>query len=477
MSRRTIFIAISAVSIAVAPFALAHREAQRSPAKAADAARSPAQSLAGSGSCAGRACHGGSAPEDKLIQQNEFSTWLAHDRHARAYESLKSERGRRIGANLGVIAHEDSRCLACHVTGELAAKDTPPELLPLREEGVGCEACHGPANDPKGSWLNAHTTKAWKAGDEATRRKRFAEHSMTFLADPKVQAETCTGCHVGGPAEPERGIPALDLNHDLMAAGHPRLTFELTAYRANMPPHWRTDRDAPENEAKLWAVGQAVAARTSLGLLAYRAAQAEKGQAPWPEFCEYDCFTCHADLGNKSWRHNPDYYKGRAAGSLPYTRWYSAMLPALAPIAGGTDKAVVEAFAALEKTMSRPYPDPKKVVAEVKGALPHLDALAKAAAGATYDRKTVDALLAAVRGQKEKPATMRWEEAEQLALALAALRSGEQGPSLSDLFKSLTYPDGYESPALAHPENAKKEPGVTRRADLTRVLEELLKGG
>src|SRR5439155_442379 len=82
-------------------------------------------------------------------------------------------------------------------------------------------------------------------------------------------------------------------------------------------------------------VGQAVAARTSLNLLAYRAAEAEKGKAPWPEFAESDCFTCHADLGNKSWRRNADYYKGRTPGHLPYSRWYSAMLPALAPPEGG----------------------------------------------------------------------------------------------------------------------------------------------
>ena len=60
---------------------------------------------------------------------------------------------------------------------------------------------------------------------------------MRALDAPLVQAQVCVGCHVGAPAKD--GVPARDLNHDLMAAGHPRLIFELSSYQANMPPHWR----------------------------------------------------------------------------------------------------------------------------------------------------------------------------------------------------------------------------------------------
>src|SRR5437868_424425 len=67
----------------------------------------PAAMLAGSASCAGRACHGGSEPASKLIQQDEYSTWLGQDRHARAYAVLLGDRGRGIGLNLGTVAHED----------------------------------------------------------------------------------------------------------------------------------------------------------------------------------------------------------------------------------------------------------------------------------------------------------------------------------------------------------------------------------
>ena len=42
---------------------------------------------------------------------------------------------------------------------------------------------------------------------------------MSYLTDLTVQAEACAGCHVGGPAEEERGLPALDANHDILAAG------------------------------------------------------------------------------------------------------------------------------------------------------------------------------------------------------------------------------------------------------------------
>jgi hypothetical protein len=82
----------------------------------------------------------------------------------------------------------------------------------------------------------------------------------------------------------------------MIAAGHPDLIFQLDLYSANQPPHWRLQDEAQNQQApkdpnygvRLWAVGQAVQLREALDRLARRA-RSDK----WPEFSEYDCFSCH----------------------------------------------------------------------------------------------------------------------------------------------------------------------------------------
>src|SRR5262249_48335933 len=133
----------------------------------------------------------------------------------------------------------------------------------------------------------------------------------------------------------EGSVPVRDVNHDLIAAGHPRLNFEFAAFQANMPKHWEptADEKKPEYEFKSWAVGQAASAKAALDLLAYRAGHESQ---PWPEFTEYGCFACHHDLGASKdkdkgyvdWRQTPEHYKGRRPGALPWGTWYFALLPA-----------------------------------------------------------------------------------------------------------------------------------------------------
>ena len=64
-----------------------------------------------------------------------------------------------------------------------------------------------------------------------------------------------------------------------MAAGHPRLNFELSSFRANMPPHWNVKlkdkkHDPGAHEAQVWAIGRVASAKTSLELLRYSDDQA-----------------------------------------------------------------------------------------------------------------------------------------------------------------------------------------------------------
>jgi hypothetical protein len=453
----------------LASLALSLRSAPVGDAPPPPRARGPSEELAGVASCSGRGCHGSLRPNQAGVQQNEFSTWIIHDRHAHAYDVLLGPRGQQIGKNLGVAAEKDPRCLACHTTPQTALA-TDERAVQLRSDGVGCEACHGPARKGKG-WLEAHVTGGWGKLTGAERKKTLEAHGMNDLGDPKVQARVCVGCHVGAPAE--GGLPARDLNHDLMAAGHPRLLFELAAYQQNLPPHWRADKydqDDKGREARLWAAGQVATARAALELLIDRAAEGK--EKPWPEFAEYDCFSCHAGLRpwSASWRIQRKEHDLRP-GSLPYSVWHSA---ALALLGEAPDKE----FKELAQEMARPLPDRARVRELAAQAKKKLDALE----AAPVDPKV---LLLRLAELKPGPAELSWDAMEQRALAAAALhhaaRKGDKNAApdeidkkLDALFKALAFPDPFESPRdfrrAAPGTKPDEQPGVKEFDDLLKAI-------
>jgi len=341
--------------------------------------------LQGVSTCASAACHGG--PDSGRADEkwrSAYTVWATQDQHTRAYTVLFDERARRIVALLDHVDAKqsrpwrDERCLACHATPGHTAESV--DRSAVLADGVGCEACHGPAE----RWLGEHTKSTW-----ATTENRYGpEWGMRNTDDLRVRAETCAGCHVGSRAAD--GQPARDVNHELIAAGHPRLNFEFGAYLANMPRHWNERADRlrhPDYEARVWAVGQGVSAIAALDLLAARAEQAEKepqaGAAEhragdWPEFSEYQCFACHHDLRERALpstaehRHQP--------GTLPWGTWYFSRkydwvvlgyLQAENPPRPGWDEKVTETIRqlnALADEMGAPRPDAAKVRAMAKGA-------------------------------------------------------------------------------------------------------------
>ena len=59
------------------------------------------------------------------------------------------------------------------------------------------------------------------------------------------RAEKCVSCHVGDESR--------NVDHELIAAGHPDLVFDLETYTAMLPPHWRTaPSDGVEDGPGLW---------------------------------------------------------------------------------------------------------------------------------------------------------------------------------------------------------------------------------
>lgn len=290
----------------------------------------------GMSGCLASACHGSNATDTlagKLslkTWESSGSTWAAADPHTAAYSLLTDKPHRPVKVTAahimaryapGTSATADARCVACHTNPSLAAAERMGDARAqhLRTEGVSCEACHGNA----GGWVADHTT--WK-GD---RKEVYAKTGINPLYDLGERALACAGCHVGAPAE--NGLPVRDMNHDMIAAGHPRLNFDFAEYQRRLPKHWH-ERDRATNTAithspaKEWLVGRVAHAEAACKLLADRAERSKTDdRTPWPEFAEFNCAACHHNLRaatDKSveaqWRKDPTNLGGRRIGATPW---------------------------------------------------------------------------------------------------------------------------------------------------------------
>ena len=230
----------------------------------------------GVAACANSGCHGSTLPlQASRVLQNEYYTWLNSDRHARAYNVLFNDLSARIVKNMHLRkkAYQESLCLDCHSTNVPASSVAGKIDL---EDGVQCEVCHGPA----GGWRGEHTEAGWTHEQSVAR-------GMIDLRDLRIRAHGCDHCHLGG-AEKE-------VDHELIASGHPLLAFELDNYSETMPAHWTARKET--HGVPAWAVGQAMAFRDSLANLA-RHARGDK----WPEFSDMSCANCHHSLETSQWR-------------------------------------------------------------------------------------------------------------------------------------------------------------------------------
>jgi hypothetical protein len=439
--------------LAMISFAVALQHLLSSPgslAKAGEHSALPAQAeikqpgAVGTVSCSGRACHGSLQPMGKDgVQRDEYTKWLLTDKHAQAYLVLLGERSQTIAKNLKLkAAHTAEGCLACHQYPTATALVNRSRLSEETYFGVGCEACHGGAKD----WLESHTDRLSAA--------QKVQQGMTEISDPSRLAAVCAGCHVGSPAA--RGFPgARDVNHDLLAAGHPRLTFEFSAFLSNLPPHWNEARKipAPESAARTWSIGQAVSAKAALELLAYRASQAtaDTKHNSWPEFAEYDCFGCHHDLRSKSWRQETPY-PSREPGFLTWGAWYYTMPRLLAEPRYADAPALSKDLDELARWLRKPRPDASRVAEAAHKAIRQIDTpLLEKLAGLHYDSRSLAVSYRRnLEEDHEAGAKWRWDAVSQLYLALAALQEGKQDPQLDAVIRKLLAKSSYPGAGGPH---------------------------
>ncbi len=306
----------------------------------------------GNAGCAATACHGGPAPSltspiDAHGYAGAATHWQARDPHTQAYDALKLPLAIAMMARLNVPkpsggllkATEYDRCLACHTDPQLVGRPGVPEAA--LAQGIGCESCHGHAE----RYLRDHTT--WRT--PAERAAGYAATGMAPLYDLGRRAAACAGCHVGAPAEVGGSAVPRDMNHDMIAAGHPRLDgFDFAEAQLRLTPHWsekyRTRPGqpprGPDAAWRMWLVGRAACGEASARLLADRAAH-----GVWPELAESDCRGCHHAI--------PGPERPVAGGKLGATRWQS-----LWPLTGGTlaEASELASLAAWMGTSRAPAP-------------------------------------------------------------------------------------------------------------------------
>jgi Cytochrome c554 and c-prime len=234
----------------------------------------------GVASCAGSTCHGRQEATGAQVRQNEVLSWSSPSSltgvHSRAWTVLAGARAQAIGKRLGIgNVQASGACIACHA-------DPAPARGPRWQlsDGVGCEACHGAST----RWLASH------AGVKASHAENVAK-GMIALERPAVRASLCLDCHFGSAK------PGQFAFHRIMAAGHPRIAFELDLFTALQRHH---DEDADYAARKTvaggvqtWAVGQAMAVERALALLP--TASAGFGG---PDYYFYDCRSCHRSFSD-----------------------------------------------------------------------------------------------------------------------------------------------------------------------------------
>lgn len=256
----------------------------------------PRSAWLGNASCAASTCHGGAIREEPHWNSSK-TLFEAHDPHGLAGETLKSEASRAVLLGLDPDAASSparfrelmrARCDSCHSPADAANPSLADASPTSVSEGVGCEACHGPAGD----WLAPHLERDWQVREPMREQRQYV-----------ARVEGCVRCHVG--SRREDGM-VRDMNHDLIAAGHPALRFDAWSALRRLPSHGGGDRTRDglplidgEAELRRLLTGRVVALRAALRLASERfedAQQPHPGDAIWPEFSDYDCFGCHQRL-------------------------------------------------------------------------------------------------------------------------------------------------------------------------------------
>jgi hypothetical protein len=283
---------------------------------------------------------------------------------------------------------------------------------------------------------------------------------MRDTRDVIHRTEKCLECHLGTKEK--------FVDHEMIAAGHPDLFFELDSFSAVMPRHWKSPRESapgkPVEDAawagvRDWSVGQAVQLRAEMERLTWRA----KGERfdkndVWPEYSELSCVACHHALvpAKDSWRQEHGF-AGRRPGD---PAWNSSRYVVFRLLAKQIDSANAQELdrrlAEVSNEMSKLNPDRKSVAAAALAAAPASQRFAERLAAMQYDRAVVLRALQNISDDAETISLGDERAAEQAAMAMDSLyiayskdakpsNADEVRAAINELFRQLENPSSYNA--------------------------------
>jgi hypothetical protein len=108
-------------------------------------------------------------------QGQQFPLWESR-KHSKSFSALTSDKAKEIAQGAGVDnPTENPACLKCHAP----LTEKAPEL---KEEGVGCEACHGPGS-------------AYKKMSIMKDHAESVKNGLTEYGSPEAIKKQCLSCH------------------------------------------------------------------------------------------------------------------------------------------------------------------------------------------------------------------------------------------------------------------------------------------
>lgn len=294
----------------------------------------PPRDHLGVATCASGVCHGKVTPVDTgNVRLDEYRRWSTPvdgrvDRHSVAYDTLGSDESREIARKLGLPSAQTAKiCLDCHADNVTPEQRGPEFQL---SDGVGCEACHGGAE----LWIASHTEPGVTHQDNLAR-------GMNATESAAARAGICLSCHLGSNDRLA--------THRILAAGHPRLRFELESSSVNQPAHYDVDDDYRARKGgsdafDLWLAGQVEAAARHLSLIK---TDLQSGSQAFPELAFYDCHACHHPMEDRRWKRDnvgPDVAPGTPRLQRQHLLMLEAAARAFEPATADEFRRVVDRF-------------------------------------------------------------------------------------------------------------------------------------
>jgi hypothetical protein len=401
------------------------------------AQNAPTGKYNGPGGCASSSCHGSIQPRQiTRVSQNEYSIWAGQDKHARAYQMLSNAVSLRIGKILNIGRPDQSqKCLACHALS--VPNDQRAETFEL-VDGVSCESCHGPAS----GWLGPHTTKDWP-------HEKSVQLGMYDTRDLIKRSERCLTCHLGTSEKL--------VDHQMIAAGHPDLTFELNLFSSVMPLHWKEPTDNAWRGVQVWGVGEAVQLQKGLERLSRRA-----GSPSWPEYGELDCFACHHSLTKPedSWRQELGY-AGREPGVPAWNQSRYVVFRHIAKRMSPDRAALLDAdITKLAALLGARNGSPQEIASTATRAAATVAQFAQQLNAKSYDQAFALVVMKSIAQDGDLISAQGQRAAEQAAMSLdslfAAYMQNNKGANDADmreaikgLFQQVDNPSAYNAPRFA----------------------------